>query len=59
MTDDMPRPMLSVREVQRQLGVCSKTIYRLIHSKELRATKLKGVWRVRPEDLAKYIEERS
>ena len=62
----MPRPKavispsaITVPEIAKQWHVHENTIYREIWRKRLRAFKVAGVWRVKPEDLARYLDERA
>lgn len=56
-TAGLGRPMLTVAEVADHLRVSEMTVYRLISSRELGATKIGRSWRVPAEDLAAYLDE--
>ena len=49
---------LTVEQVARQLGLSEYRVRELIREKQIRATKI-GQWRVRPEDLKKFIQSRT
>lgn len=49
---------LTVEQVAKQLGLTEYRIRQLIREKQIRATKI-GQWRVKPEDLEKFIKSRS
>lgn len=63
MTLTTPRPegplprarMLSVEQVADRWGVSRMTVYRLIHSCELRAYKIGRSFRVHPADADEYL----
>lgn len=50
--------MLTLEQVQEILNVRSPLVYALVRSGELRAAQFggRGVWRVRQDDLAAYID---
>ncbi|MGI9018201.1 MAG: helix-turn-helix domain-containing protein [Euzebya sp.] len=52
------QPLLTVSEVADYLRVSEMTVYRLISSRELGATKVGRCWRVPDEDLTAYIDDR-
>lgn len=49
---------LTVEQVAKQLGLSEYRIRELIRDKHIRATKI-GQWRVKPEDLKKFIQSRT
>ena len=49
---------LTVSEVAKRIHRTEEWVRELIREKEIRATKI-GQWRVRPEDLRKFIKSRS
>jgi excisionase family DNA binding protein len=51
----LPPTLLSVAEVANLLGVSQDIVRARIRSKQLRAGKIGGQWRIRPEDLAEYM----
>jgi excisionase family DNA binding protein len=55
--DDLNK-YLTVKQVARKLGVTEDWIRDLIQAKQLKATKIKR-WRIKPEDLEKFIRNRS
>lgn len=57
-TTTLGRPMLTVAEVADYLRVSEMTVYRMITSHELGATKIGRCWRVPSDDLAAYVEDR-
>jgi len=49
---------LTVEQVAKQLGLSEYRIRELIREKQIRATKI-GQWRIRPEDLRKFVKSRT
>jgi len=49
---------LTVAQVSKQLGLTEYRVRELIREKQIRAVKI-GQWRVKPEDLKKFIKSRS
>ena len=49
---------LTVEQVAKQLGLSEYRIRELIREKQIRAVKI-GQWRVKPEDLKKFIQSRT
>jgi excisionase family DNA binding protein len=49
---------LTVEQVAKQLGLSEYRVRELIREKQIRATKI-GQWRVKPEELGKFIKSRS
>ncbi|MFH0762795.1 MAG: helix-turn-helix domain-containing protein [Candidatus Omnitrophota bacterium] len=49
---------LTVEEVAKQLGLSEYRVRELIREKQIRATKI-GQWRVKLEDLVKFIKART
>ena len=49
---------LTVEQVARQLGLSEYRVRELIREKQIRATKI-GQWRIKPEDLGKFIKSRT
>lgn len=49
---------LTVEQVAKQLGLSEYRVRELIREKYIRATKI-GQWRVKPEDLKKFIKSRT
>ncbi len=49
---------LTVEQVAKQLGLSEYRVRELIREKQIRAVKI-GQWRVKPEDLKKFIRSRS
>ena len=49
---------LTVEKVAEQLGLSEYRVRELIRKKQIRATKI-GQWRVKPEDLGKFIKSRT
>jgi excisionase family DNA binding protein len=50
--------LLSVADVAIVLGVCRQTVYNLIYLESLPTIKVRGVRRVHPDSLQKWLEER-
>lgn len=48
-------PLLTVQQVARRLGVSQNTVYSLIRTGQINATKLGGSTRVSEEDLGRYV----
>jgi excisionase family DNA binding protein len=51
--------LLGVAEVARRLAVSTATVYALCRSGQLRHARVLNTIRVRPEDLASFVEEAS
>jgi len=49
---------LTVEQVAKKLGLSEYRVRELIREKQIRATKI-GQWRVKPEDLKKFIKSRT
>jgi excisionase family DNA binding protein len=49
--------LLSIPEVAIQLGVCRQTVYNLMYYKGLPSIQLRGVRRIHPESLQKWLKE--
>lgn len=49
---------LTVEQVAKQLGLSEYRVRELIREKQIRATKI-GQWKIKPEDLRKFIKSRS
>jgi len=47
--------LLTIREVARYLKVVPMTVYRMIDRGDLKAVKVGRVWRIRREDLERYL----
>ena len=54
----MLKGYLTVEEVAKQIGLTEYRVRELIREKQIRATKI-GQWRVKPEDLKRFIKSRS
>jgi excisionase family DNA binding protein len=52
----VPVPLLSIREVATRPGVCRATAYRLMEKGALPHVRVSNAVRVRPEDLAAFIQ---
>ena len=48
-------PLMPLQEVERYLGVSKRTVYRLIATNALSATKVGRQWRFRPDEVQKYV----
>ena len=48
----------TLEDVADILRVCNKTIYTRIKNKEIKAFKEGNAWRIRKEDLDKYLENK-
>lgn len=49
---------LTVEQAAKQLGLSEYRVRELIREKQIRATKI-GQWRIKPEDLKKFVKSRS
>ncbi len=49
---------LTVEQVAKQLGLSEYRVRELIREKQIRATKI-GQWRIKPEDLTRFIKSRT
>ena len=54
----MKKEFLTLQEAAKKLGVVERTMYRFIHEKQLRATKIR-YWRIDKKDLQSFIESRA
>lgn len=50
-------PMLTLKDVSERLAVSHMTVRRLVESGAIRASKIGGQLRIRPEDLDLYINQ--
>lgn len=50
--------LLSVREVAAQLGVSTASVYRLCDRGELAHVRISNAYRVHPDDLDRFIDQR-
>jgi len=55
MSEKLDKPLYSINEATKLLGVSDDTIRRMIASGELDAVKVRGQWRIRRESLEKYL----
>jgi excisionase family DNA binding protein len=55
---DAQSSLLSVQEVAMVLGVCRQTVYSYIYREGLPSISVRGIRRIRPESLNKWLEER-
>lgn len=56
-TTALGRPLLTVAEVADYLRVSEMTVYRMITSRDLGATKIGRSWRVPADDLTAYLAD--
>jgi excisionase family DNA binding protein len=54
--DSNTKPFLSIREASQYLGVEYKTLYRIVISGKLPASRIGGIYRIKREDLDKYLD---
>jgi len=54
----LPRPLLSVREAARLLGVHPATVYKLCADRQLPHARVLNAIRIVPADLARFVQER-
>jgi excisionase family DNA binding protein len=57
MSDLLPPPLRSSREVAEYLGVSIGVVYRLIRAGRLKAIKVGGQYRITPGALRKLLED--
>lgn len=58
-TEPLPRLLLSLTEAAEQVGVSVKTLRRAIAEAgphRLRASKVRGMWRISPTELQRWID---
>ena len=48
-------PLMTVRQVAEALGVCDKTVYRMISDGQLRATRIRNALRVSADELRRVV----
>ncbi len=49
---------LTVRQASKKFGITEEAVRDLIKNKELKAVKI-GQWRIKPEDLRRFVDSRS
>ena len=49
--------IVTIKELARLLKVADKTVYTMAQNKELPAFKVRGQWRLRREDIDRWIEK--
>jgi excisionase family DNA binding protein len=49
-------PLLSVVQVAKLLGICTKTVYRHIGDGRLKAVRAGRLWRVSPEAVGEFLQ---
>jgi len=57
VTKPAPDRLRSVSEVAKYLHQSEQSVYRRIHSKQLRASKVGGEWRISDEAICKLLED--
>lgn len=55
---DVQTSLLSVQDVAKVLGVCRQTVYVYIYREGLPSILVRGIRRIRPESLERWLEER-
>lgn len=55
----MNEQLMTIKETSDYLNVNEKTVYRLLEKKELQGYKIGRVWRLKKEDIDKYLKKRS
>jgi len=53
------KEFLTTEEIAKKLGIHPATIRKYIRQGLLPAVRLQGMWRVRPEDYQRFLEERT
>lgn len=56
---DGRRNLADAPRVQRFLGISRSTLMRLIYSRKIDAIKLDGAWRLRWEDVERFVQRRT
>lgn len=51
-------PCLTIKEVAERLNCSVRTVERMIHTREIIGFKVGADWRIRPENLERWIEKR-
>ncbi len=51
-------PVVGTEEAAGMLGICGRTLLKMIRNGEIPAMRLGSGWRVRREDIAEYIDRR-
>jgi excisionase family DNA binding protein len=51
----MNNDIMTISQAENYLQVCEKTICRLIDRKELTVSKVGNAWRIKKEDIEKYL----
>ncbi len=54
----MTEEYLTPAEIAKRLKITERTVYRWLDAGQLRGVKLGRVWRVRTNDLEKFLKER-
>jgi excisionase family DNA binding protein len=54
----MTAKLLTLKEVAARLRVSERSVFRYIHSRKLKATKI-GYWRIKESDLEKFLKANS
>lgn len=52
-------PMLNISQVSEHLSLSEWTVRKMLRSGEIKGSKIRNRWRVRPSDLNSYIESKS
>ncbi len=50
---DSGNTLMTVRQVAEALGVCEKTVYRMIGDGQLKAVRIRNAWRVSADELGR------
>lgn len=58
-TDALPAPLLTYDDAAEVLHVSLSTLKRLVRAGDLPVVRLRGCARLRPEDVARFIDERT
>lgn len=56
MSDQLTKPLYSIKEVTEMLSVSDDTVRKLIQSGELKARKIRGQWRIYRESLERILQ---
>lgn len=46
---------MTIRQVAERLGVCDKTVYRMISDGQLKAVRIRNAWRISADELKRVV----
>lgn len=53
--NDSGNTLMTVRKVAEALGVCDKTVYRMIADGQLKAVRIRNAWRISADELKRVV----